>query len=398
MVSTSTESTIVPIFIKREDGKSFKQMKSKEIAEIVNELEEELGLFEKGGVSIATGGDLFIRPATKDQQLKLLKINYVHKGKIMVTCKLPNAASGSRVTIHQVPLGDTDEEIYHALQDRGYKIVSVYRFKSQIGLGKAPTPTVALEFEENAPSEITLNGMMFKTRPYIPGPPRCSKRCQRLGHTSNHCREEERCNNCGSHHEDMTNCQAPARCINCEGKHPASSPSCPKFLRMKQATRPTTTAQGRSPLAHPNKHLSYSQALGEPSPPINHETEILKGKVEALQTDLAGIKAELAKVKTLEAKVGKLDTTVNHVRDSLATLEKGQQTSNSKLDRLVLLLAKLLPDTDTEDMDTSQPEETRPVATGTRPAVNKSARSEPAPDPATKKLRSGTSTLQTTKK
>jgi hypothetical protein len=49
MASTSTESTIVPIFIKREDGKSFRQMKSKEIAEIVNELEEELGLFEKGG-------------------------------------------------------------------------------------------------------------------------------------------------------------------------------------------------------------------------------------------------------------------------------------------------------------------------------------------------------------
>ena len=95
--------------------------------------------------------------------------------------------------------------------------------------------------------------------------------------------------------------------------------------------------------------------MGEPSPPINPETEILKGKVEALQTDLAGIKAELAKVKTLEAKVGKLDTTVNHVRESLATLEKGQQTSNSKLDRLVLLLTKLLPDTDTEDMDTSQP-------------------------------------------
>jgi hypothetical protein len=94
MASTSTESTIVPIFIKREVGKSFRQMKSKEIAEIVNELEEELGFFEKGGVSIATGGDLFIRPATKDQQLKLLKVNYVHKGKIMVTCKLPNAASG----------------------------------------------------------------------------------------------------------------------------------------------------------------------------------------------------------------------------------------------------------------------------------------------------------------
>ena len=196
----------------------------------------------------------------------------------------------------------------------------------------------------------------------------------------------------------MTNCQAPARCINCEGKHPASSPSCPKFLRMKQATRPTTTEQGRSPIAHPTKHLSYSQALGEPSPPINHETEILKGKVEALQTYLAGIKAELAKVKTLEAKVGKLDTTVNHVRDLLATLEKSQQTSNSKLDRLVLLLAKLLPNTDTEDMDTSQPEETRPVATGTRPSVTKSTRSEPSPDPATKKLRSGTSTLQTPKK
>jgi hypothetical protein len=43
-------------------------MKTLEISEIVQELESELGTFEKGGVTIAAGGDLFIHPITKKQK------------------------------------------------------------------------------------------------------------------------------------------------------------------------------------------------------------------------------------------------------------------------------------------------------------------------------------------
>lgn len=60
-------------------------MKTVEITQIIQELESELGLFDKGGVTLATGGDLFIRPTTKEQQMKLLKVNHVLNGTVMVT-------------------------------------------------------------------------------------------------------------------------------------------------------------------------------------------------------------------------------------------------------------------------------------------------------------------------
>ena len=124
-----TEAIFAPIFIKRDDGKSFKEMKSIEISHIVQDLESNPGKFEKYGVTIASGGDFFIRPITEDRQQKLLQEKFVLGGKIMVTCSLPKSASGSRVTIHQVPTGNPEEDIFQALQDRGYQIKSVFRFE-----------------------------------------------------------------------------------------------------------------------------------------------------------------------------------------------------------------------------------------------------------------------------
>jgi hypothetical protein len=85
MASSNTKAIFAPIFIKRDDGKSFKEMKSIEISHIVQELESNLGKFEKDGVTIASGGDLFIILITEDQQQKFLHVNFVLGGKIMVT-------------------------------------------------------------------------------------------------------------------------------------------------------------------------------------------------------------------------------------------------------------------------------------------------------------------------
>jgi hypothetical protein len=400
MASTNTEANLAPIFIKRDDGKSFKEMKSIEISHIIQELESNLGQFEKGGVTIASGGDLFIRPTTEDQQQKLLHVNFVLNGKIIVTCSLPKSASGSRVTIHQVPTGDTEEEIFLALQDRGYQIKSVYRFKTPSGSSKIPSPTVALEFTGCAPSEIAFHGMKFTPRPYIPGPPRCSKRCQRLGHTSNHCKEEEKCNNCGTAHDDMANCTAPPRCINCEGKHPASSTSCPKFQKMKMASRTPTNEQGKSMSSHSSSRLTYSQALSESMHSTSPTIAILEEKITAMQQNLAGITSKLSKVQELEIKVTTLDSTVAKIQSSFSKLEAGQEASNTKIDKLCLLLTKLLPDLEVEKMDTSQPEGDAQNSQKSSSGQQKNSstripiRSESS-DPASKKLRSGPGIQQT---
>lgn len=91
------------------------QKKTKEISEIIQELEEEYGTFAKGGVTIPTGGDIFIRPSSILQQEHLLSITTISKGTVPVTCSLPRSHKFQRVVIREVPTGDTNEKIEQAL-------------------------------------------------------------------------------------------------------------------------------------------------------------------------------------------------------------------------------------------------------------------------------------------
>jgi hypothetical protein len=53
-------------------------------------------------------------------------VKHVLQGKIVVPCSIRKSASGSRVTISHVPTGDTQEEIFFALNCKAYHIQSVY--------------------------------------------------------------------------------------------------------------------------------------------------------------------------------------------------------------------------------------------------------------------------------
>jgi hypothetical protein len=90
-------NTTAPVFIKRSDGVSFKSMKSSEVADILRELEQKFGSFEKGKVTIAAGGDLLIRPANSKQQENLLDTSRVLKDIIEVITSLPNSVTKQRI-------------------------------------------------------------------------------------------------------------------------------------------------------------------------------------------------------------------------------------------------------------------------------------------------------------
>lgn len=81
-----------------------------------------------------------------------------------------------------------------------------------------------------------------------------------------------------------------------------------------------------------------------------------------MQQNLAGITSKLSKVQELEIKVTTLDSTVDKIQSSVSKLEAGQKASNTKLDKLCLLLTRLLPDLEVEEMDTSQPDDDARVA------------------------------------
>ena len=76
-MAKSIDHQPIPVFIKLNNGESFKQMKTSVISEIIQELEKEFGTFEKGGVTIAAGGDIFIRPTSTLQQEHLLATKLV---------------------------------------------------------------------------------------------------------------------------------------------------------------------------------------------------------------------------------------------------------------------------------------------------------------------------------
>ncbi|KZS05081.1 Uncharacterized protein APZ42_031817 [Daphnia magna] len=224
----------IPVFIKRNGLSTFKKMKSEEISAIIQELEQKLGPFEKGGVSIAAGGDLLIRPTSCEQQNQLLDTHKVLNGEIEVNCSLPNSHTSQRIIIRQA--GDTNEEIRQALERYGYKISNVHRFTIHKGTSKIPSTTVAIEFNGQYPKEILLNGLVFIPEKQLPSTLRC-KKCQRLGQTERFCNSPHACSICGITHEDTANCKSSPNCINCKGDHPASSPTCPKYLQMRASAR-----------------------------------------------------------------------------------------------------------------------------------------------------------------
>ena len=305
----------------------------------MDELEQKLGRFDKGNVSIAAGGHLLIRPTTRQQQEDLLNTKSVLRESIEVTCSLPNTFTKQRVIIRQVPTGDTNEDILQALKTKGYKVNSVYRFNITKGTISSPSTTVALEFDGPPPQDILLNGLVFHPETQKASPLRC-KRCQKLGHTSKFCNNPQVCADCGQPHDDTLGCTSPPNCVNCCEPHPSSSPNCLKYSRMRAAIQ-ASGAKGQ-PLGE-ERNPSYSEAAKKNRlyPAQNPEAEILKSQIQAIQTEMSRFRTEIGKFKNLEKKVDELDNSVSQIKTSLSNLNKGQENSNYKLDSLIGMIQKL---------------------------------------------------------
>jgi hypothetical protein len=220
------------------------------------------------------------------------------------------------MVVRQVPKGDRNDEILQALTQKGYQVIHVHGLAINKGTVKSPSTTVALEFIAPPPpeNEILLNGMVFRPEKQTPSPYRC-KKFQKLGHTDGYCSEHSpKCPNCGFTHDDTANCTSPPNCVNCKGNHPSSSLSCHHNIRWKtnrsaashEAIQPTPNAPSFSEAA--------KKSLRDNHP--NHEVEILRWKIESLQTEMAMVRAEIATIRPLEEKVSALEESVNNVKRS----------------------------------------------------------------------------------
>ena len=234
IMANQAEDKPIPIFMKLDGNSTFKQIKSEDISRIIQDLEQMHGLFNKGGVTIASGGHSFIRPISTAQPKELLSTTKVLNGSLY--CSLPNSHNSQRMIIRQVPTDNTNEDTFIALEKQGYKIANVHRFSIIKGTKKTPSTTVALELKGTPPQEILLNSLFFISEKQLPSSLRC-KHYQKLGHTERFCSSQQACPICSKSHEDLSNFPSSPHCANCNGNHLSSFSFRPAFLNMRSSSR-----------------------------------------------------------------------------------------------------------------------------------------------------------------
>ena len=105
---------------------------------------------------------------------------------------------------------------------------------------------------------------------YVPPPMRCF-RCQKFGHTSLRCSEEQVCV-CGKPLHEGRPCEEPISCVNCKGSHSARSRNCPIY-KQEAAIQDLKTkekisyieAKKKVIITTPNPHVSYATATASPT-------------------------------------------------------------------------------------------------------------------------------------
>ena len=125
---------------------------------------------------------------------------------------------------------------------------------------KQPTRQVIITCVGKAPTSVDL-GIWggFNIRPYVPDPVRCY-RCQRWGHFSSRCKNQERCGVCSGAHPSRVcldkhhRCETTqAKCPNCGNGHHAWNLRCPERLKrlprqpMKQKVVQTVVPKETAP-------------------------------------------------------------------------------------------------------------------------------------------------------
>ena len=143
--------------------------------------------------------------------------------------------------------GYTDQEITNELKRQN--VAEVYNIKKRESGILQRTNIYIVTFDACIlPQDVTIGWTRCSVREYIPAPRRCYK-CNRFGHGSNSCRQENSlCVRCGeAKHGER--CEEVPKCSNCSEQHPASSRDCFYY----QLEQETLTVQTR-------EKISYSEA------------------------------------------------------------------------------------------------------------------------------------------
>ena len=107
-------------------------------------------------------------------------------------------------------------------------MVNVHRICRKVDGIFVPSTTLILTFDRpSLPDCIRCGFFNLRVRQYVPNPLCCFK-CQRFGHTKEHCMSQAICVSCGQKaHSPL--CQSSPHFIYCDGPHGSNSHDCLKF-------------------------------------------------------------------------------------------------------------------------------------------------------------------------
>lgn len=182
---------------------------------------------------------LLIECVSAAQASRLLKITRLRDIEVEVVPHATLNVSKGVVTCKDL-LNCTTDEILEELKEEGVTLVKRIFVRRNGTLQE--TATHILTFNTPVlPQKIKVAFYSLPVRPYIPIPVRCF-RCQRFGHTSQKCSNEQICV-CGEKPHDGTPCEQPIKCVNCKGPHSARSKLCPVFKQENTIQRVKTLGQ-----------------------------------------------------------------------------------------------------------------------------------------------------------
>lgn len=142
--------------------------------------------------------------------------------------------------LKQVPTVVTNENI---MDDTG--AIWVHRITHMVDGTAQDTRTVIIAYHDSLPENVEIGFMTFQVHPYTPTPIRCNK-CQKFGHKTNRCRQQQpTCPRCSQHH-DVMDCtvsdQNERKCRNCGKAHSAAYKGCDKYKTVSKILSLSTTA------------------------------------------------------------------------------------------------------------------------------------------------------------
>ena len=144
-----------------------------------------------------------------------------------------NEINGSPVKIDVFCLDISTKGIFHCEEElnlteseekqvKEQGVTQLYRIKH--------TDKYAVTFDRRfLPETLMISRLAFEVSLYVPKPRRCF-RCQRYGHTENHCLHPRICPRCSDVGHTFEECKNKPSCYHCFGHHSTSSRDCPRFI------------------------------------------------------------------------------------------------------------------------------------------------------------------------